>query len=432
MASGHVHSRLPTKRPARARVPGPGATAFTPIVGRDAELGLLREQLADPSVRLLTMTGPAGVGKTRLALALAADLDDPPELHDLAGYERPADVLETLAGRPAGRDRLVVLDHGEHVTEELAAGLPRLLAERPGTRLLLVSREPLHLYGERVLRVPPLARVASLELFRQRAVAVRPDFALDGGVRAQVTALCELLDDLPLAIEFAAARLKLFRPAELLERLRAGEDVLYGGPTLSHHVSMRAAIGWSYDRLTGPEQAAFRALAARDGAFHPLEETGVAPELVETLVDRSLLVPSPSEGGEPRYRMLNVVRAFGRALDSAPAGGPVHAAAHGAGAGGAANGRAGYERPGYERAGYEQAGAPRQRSRTQPLTPREQEVAMLVAQGLTNRQIAGRLGIAEWTAVNHVRNVMRKLDCASRVNVASWVLRDGAVAGAAD
>ncbi|XVQ09506.1 LuxR C-terminal-related transcriptional regulator [Spirillospora sp. CA-255316] len=411
MASGHVHSRLPTKRPTRARGPGPDATAFTPIVGRDAELGLLREQLADPSVRLLTMTGPAGVGKTRLALALADDLHGPPEFHDLAGYDRAADVLDALAARPAERDRLIVLDQGEHFTEALAAGLPRLLADRPATRVLLVSREPLHLYGERVLRVPPLARVASLELFRQRAVAVRPDFSLDGGVRAQVAGLCELLDDLPLAIEFAAARLKLFRPAELLDRLRAGQDVLYGGPTLSHHASMRAAIGWSYDRLTGPEQAVFRALAVREGAFCPMDDTELAPEIIETLVDKNLLVPLPSMGGEPRFRVLNVVRSFTRDLD--PGARPV---LRGAG----------------EQAPPAPAGARRARSRTQPLTPREQEVAMLVAQGLTNRQIAGRLGIAEWTAVNHVRNVMRKLDCTSRVNVASWVLRDGAVAGAID
>ncbi|MFC5751105.1 LuxR C-terminal-related transcriptional regulator [Actinomadura rugatobispora] len=404
MASGHVHSRLPTRRPTRARGPGTDATAFTPIVGRDAELGLLREQLADPSVRLLTMTGPAGVGKTRLALALADDLGGPPELHDLAGYDRAADVLDALAARPGERDRLIVLDQGEHFTEALAAGLPRLLADRPETRVLLVSREPLHLYGERVLRVPPLARVAALELFRQRAVAVRPGFSLDGGVRAQVTGLCELLDDLPLAIEFAAARLKLFRPAELLDRLRAGQDVLYGGPTLSHHASMRAAIGWSYDRLTGQEQAVFRALAVREGAFSPMDDTDLAPELIETLVDKNLLVPLPSRGGEPRFRVLNVVRSFTRDLGRSP-----HVPAPRAA-----------------------AGAEPARSRTQPLTPREQEVAMLVAQGLTNRQIAGRLGIAEWTAVNHVRNVMRKLDCTSRVNVASWVLRDGAVAGAVD
>ncbi|GAA2456478.1 hypothetical protein GCM10010191_89850 [Actinomadura vinacea] len=393
MASGHVHSRLPTKRPTRARGPGADATAFTPIVGRDGELGLLREQLADPSVRLLTMTGPAGVGKTRLALALAEDLHGPYERLDLAGHDRAGTVLDALAAA-AVPGRLVIVDQGEHFTEALAAGLPRLLADRPETRVLLVSREPLHLYGERVLRVPPLARVASLELFRQRAVAVRPDFSLNGGVRAEAARLCELLDDLPLAIEFAAARLKLFRPAELLDRLRDGQDVLYGGPTLSHHASMRAAIGWSHDRLTGPEQAAISALALRDGVFSPADDPELAPEIIETLVDKNLLVPMPSVDGEPRFRMLNVVRAFTRALDAPP------------------------------------VTPSRPRPPAPSLTPREQEVAMLVAQGLTNRQIAGRLGIAEWTAVNHVRNVMRKLNCTSRVNVASWVLRDGAVAAA--
>jgi DNA-binding CsgD family transcriptional regulator len=411
MASGHVHSPR-TTRNKRLRRRGPDAAAFTPIVGRGTELGVLRDQLGDPSVRLLTMTGPAGVGKTRLVLALADALGEPPGppvLLDMAGQDGMDAVLATPPARPGEPDRLLVVDQGEHVTEALAAGLPRLLTERPGTRVLLVSREPLHLYGERVLRVPPLARPASLELFRQRAMAVRPGFSPSAGDRAVLDELCGLLDDLPLAIEFAAARLKLFQPAELVERLREGQDVLYGGPTLSHHASMREAIGWSYDRLTPAEQAAFRALAAREGAFSLREADAYEPEVIETLVDKNLLVPLDPDGNEPRLRMLRPVRAFARGLDTPRRPDPALAARMWA--------------PGAP------GGGPRP---AQPLTPREQEVATLVAQGLTNRQIAGRLGIAEWTAVNHVRNVMRKLDCSSRVNVASWVLRDGAIATATD
>ncbi|MDL4771329.1 MULTISPECIES: LuxR C-terminal-related transcriptional regulator [Thermomonosporaceae] len=393
MASGQIQSRLSAGKGARS---GPGAAAFAPIVGRDGELGLLRQQLADPSVRLLTMTGPAGVGKTRLALALMEDLAGGSQFLDLAGHERAETVFEALSA-PGETGRLIILDQAEHFTEALAAGLPRLLAERPRIRVLLVSREPLHLYGERVLRVPPLARVASVELFRQRAVAVRPGFSLASADGAEADDLCELLDDLPLAIEFAAARLKLFRPRELLNRLRDGQDVLYGGPTLSHHSSMREAIGWSYERLTGPEQAVFRRLAVHEDAFSPMAGTGIAPEIVETLVDKNLLVPVASPGDEPRFRMLNAVRSFSRDLHSP-----------------------------------EPAEEPRTAPHTQPLTPREQEVAMLVAQGMTNRQIARRLGIAEWTAVNHVRNVMRKLNCTSRVNVAGWVIREQPVATALD
>ncbi|MFF5262372.1 LuxR C-terminal-related transcriptional regulator [Actinomadura viridis] len=363
------------------------------MVGREDELELLRGRLADPSARLLTMTGPAGVGKTRLALALTAEAVPEAGYLDLAPYERPGAALEALSAACAG-DRLVVADHADPVIEELAPRVPRLLAERPGARLLVASREPLRLYGERVLRVPPLARAASLELLRRRADAVRAGLAADA---AGLERLCELLDDLPLAIEFAAARLARMDPGDLAARLREGQDVLRGGATLSRHAGMREAIGWSHDRLTRAERAALRALAAHEGAFSPADAPGADPAAVEALAAKNLLAGLPAAGGERRLRMLNTVRSYVRSLPS----------------------------PGRE-------AAARIRFQARPLTQRELEVAMLVARGLTDRQIADRLGIAEWTAAHHVRAVMGKLNCTSRVHVASWVIRDSLVVAATD
>jgi len=332
----------------------------TPLLGREVELATLRAELTDPQVRLLTVTGPVGSGKSRLAVAAAESLltESGGSVHviDLAAAVAGAGpVLElpraALASRwsvdatdqfgpsePAGPlaaaddgPTLLVVDNCDVVVDALADEIADLLAADPTLTVLATSREPLGVYGESRFAVGPLPvpapglpaaaleQVPSVALFVQRARAASPGFALSEDNRDAVAEICRQLDGLPLGIELAAARVRLFPPRALLQRLNDNLDMLEArsADTLSQHCSMRAAIEASYLRLGPEEQAVARRLAVFPGGFGlQAVEAVVGPtaapvhRLLETLLDVSLLSTRETCDGEPQFRMLHTVRAI--------------------------------------------------------------------------------------------------------------------------
>jgi len=277
---------------------------LTPLLGRERELGELRERLLDEEVQLVTLTGPGGVGKTRLAIEAATTLRDAfgdgvwfIDLLPLTDPARvPGAIAEALgirdtAGRSLTsrlmsflepREALLILDNFERVTDA-APLLVTLLGSCPGLKVLVTSRVSLHVSGERQFPVPPLAcpdatptltlaeaaGSGAVRLFAMRAEAARPEFALTEANMAAVAAICRQLDGLPLAIELAAARAKHLNPPAMLARLNRRLELLTGGmrDQPSRMQSMRDTVAWSYDLLTPGEQRLFRRLSVFVGGF---------------------------------------------------------------------------------------------------------------------------------------------------------------------
>jgi predicted ATPase len=292
----------------------------TPFLGRDNELAEVGELLARDGTRLLTLTGAGGSGKTRLALqAVAASADEYPQgvwWVALAEVRDPADVLAAAAralggGGPLGaligdRRLLLLLDNFEHVIDA-ALEVAALLESCPRLDVVVTSRERLRIAGEQVYPVPVLARADSLMLFVARAKAALPEFEPD----EHVDELCARLDDLPLAIELAAARIALLTTDQLLERLGTRLDLLRGGRDAEvRQRTLRATIEWSYELLDAEEQELLAALSLFQGPWtlETAERVCEADvEILESLVDKSLV--RRMESG--RLFMLETIREFG-------------------------------------------------------------------------------------------------------------------------
>ena len=329
-------------------------TQLTEFVGREVEIGQLSELLARPNVRLLTLTGPGGVGKTRLAVCLAERLSQTfahgvflveldtvsdPRLVSFAiaqavGVQETGShpLLTTLKEYLRERQALLVLDNYEHLLP--AAGLVNeLLMAAPRLKILVTSRAVLHLYGEHEFDVPPLSvpdpqrlpplnelsQVAAVNLFVQRAVSTRHDFRLSQENGPVVAEICARLDGLPLAIELAAARVKLFTPQIILNRLIATtrlKELTNGARDLPlRQQSLRTAIDWSYNLLADEHKALFRRLAVFVGgcSVEAVErvcgaDDGLSDLLV--LLDNSLLRQEAGPNGEPNFVMLETIREY--------------------------------------------------------------------------------------------------------------------------
>jgi predicted ATPase/DNA-binding SARP family transcriptional activator len=383
-----------------ARRRGGGWRQPTSFVGRDADVAGVLKQLA--AERLVTLTGPGGVGKTRLAaeaaerltggfawfagsasFAALAPVTEPSEVPHAVldalglrersiarrGSDGAAEPLDRLCAALAERDALLILDNCEHVIEPAAMLAARLLADCPGVRVLATSREPLRIGGESLYVVAPLAAppaadpdtpgppadpatgrrpgadpnsFPAVRLFADRAAAVQPDFRLDACTAGAVAQICRTLDGMPLAIELAVPWLRTLTPAQLAERLDDRFALLTGGSrtALPRHQTLRATVDWSWQLLSGPERVLARRLAVFPGGatLTAAERVCADPAAGERppatgrtdgadgaggllraevltalsgLVGKSILtMAEASDDGDPRYRMLETVRAY--------------------------------------------------------------------------------------------------------------------------
>ncbi|WP_075003889.1 AfsR/SARP family transcriptional regulator [Streptacidiphilus jiangxiensis] len=334
--------------------------ALTSFLGRDNEVAAVGQALT--AARLVTLIGPGGAGKTRLAVESARSHPTPLRLVELAPVKdagdlpgavaatlhrreaapsrsltavSPSDVTERLINTIGTTDLLLILDNCEHLIDAAAAFAARLLAACPRLRVLATSREPLAITGEQLLPVPPLALptgdaeqqdpggYAAVRLFTDRATAVRPDWRATGAELATVVAICRALDGQPLAIELAAARMRTLDPQGIEERLAQRFRLLTGGSraALPRHRTLRAVVDWSWDLLDAPERALLARLSVFSGpaeltaveqicAADPGADGDVTPDqvfdLLAALVDKSLLVRTDAG----RYRLLETIRVY--------------------------------------------------------------------------------------------------------------------------
>ncbi|WP_460252863.1 adenylate/guanylate cyclase domain-containing protein [Acidiphilium sp. MT5] len=328
------------------------------LIGREGALADLRGLLARH--RLVTVLGPGGIGKTRLALQSAAEAlenyADGVWLVELAGVSQGEQVAssaaaalnialngsgnaaEQFASALRGAAMLIILDNCEHLIEAAAALADAVLRRNPGVTILATSRSPLGLPGEQSFALPTLAvpepdaiagmtvadaaTYAGIELFVARANLVQPGFALAADNAADIAAICQRLDGIALAIELAAARIRLMRPKDLLARLNDRFRLLTGGARthLPRQQTLRALIDWSFALLSEQERIAFRRLGVFAGSFDLSAAEAVLAggdiealevlDLVASLLDKSLVTRLPAAGAEPRYRLLDSTRAY--------------------------------------------------------------------------------------------------------------------------
>ncbi|MEQ4209996.1 LuxR C-terminal-related transcriptional regulator [Actinopolymorpha sp. B9G3] len=341
-----------------AHRPGNLPADATTFVGRRSEVAEVRRLLSD--ARLVTLTGVGGVGKTRLAVRIAAGMQrafhDGVWLVDLTRLSDPSmvvqAVLETLQVHDQSsrdplriltdylRDRqvLLVLDNCEHLLQACATVADALLRTAPGLRILATSRQPLNIPDEHTMPVHPLtlpedgqtslpgdlsAQSGAVALFVDRAVAVHHDFALTKANQSAVVGICRQLDGIPLAIELAAARLRTLTPEQILERLDDRYRLLTTGPRSAapRHQTLQALIDWSFERLSSAEQLLWMRTSVFSGSFDLTAAEAICAgdgiktedviDLVAELIDKSILVREES-GRVARYRQLDIIREYGR------------------------------------------------------------------------------------------------------------------------